>query len=82
MEEYEEQEDWEERFEEQLGKWTDLLFNVFVNGQYVGGVYQGKWHEATEDNVERWRQQLRDAVDLEEYEEAAKLRDKIKKAEL
>lgn len=71
--------EYEEENWDKLRKEGDLLFNIYVDGKYVGGVYQGTWCEATEDNVERWREQLQDAVDIEDYETAAQLRDKINK---
>lgn len=58
-----------------------LLKRIHGSTKYVGEVPRTKEYQVVKDELEELRRKLQEAIDREEYEQAAKIRDKIRDLE-
>lgn len=58
-----------------------LLKRIHGSAKYVGEVPQTREYEMVKDELQELRRQLQEAIEREEYEKAAEIRDKIRELE-
>lgn len=58
-----------------------LLKRIHGSTKYVGGIPMSKQYEEVKDELQELKRRLKEAIEREEYEEAARIRDRIRELE-